>query len=115
MKYELTNIKNDLGLFQIKALKDFGDVKAGDLGGWVASEANLSQDGNAWIYDNAMAFDDAWVAGDAKVCDNAMVFDNACVVGESKIYGNIKVRGYTKIDMPPIRGGNKKLGLAHSR
>lgn len=33
-------------LYQIKALKDFGKVKKGDLGGYIASEDNLSQTGN---------------------------------------------------------------------
>lgn len=46
-KYELTNeIKNLPGgvvLYRIRALKDFADVKAGDLGGFVQSEANLDQ------------------------------------------------------------------------
>jgi len=30
-------------VYQIQALRDFGDVKEGDLGGYVASEDNLSQ------------------------------------------------------------------------
>lgn len=54
-------------LFRIKALIDFGDVKAGDLGGYIEKEGNLSHNGNAWVYDNA------------KVCGNAMVCDNARV------------------------------------
>ena len=40
-KYKMTsNVKELLGhkLFQIKALKDFGDVKAGDLGGYIEKE-----------------------------------------------------------------------------
>jgi hypothetical protein len=104
MKYELTDIKNHRGLFRIRALKDFNDVKAGDLGGWIASEANLSQDGNAWIYDDSMVFDNARISGDAKV------FDNASISGNSKIYGNLKICGYTEINKPP-RGNNKKPGL----
>ena len=40
-------------LCRIKALKDFGDVKAGDLGGYIEDYKNLSHDGNCWIYDNA--------------------------------------------------------------
>lgn len=33
-------------LYRIKALKDFADVKAGDYGGYVSWEKNLSQDDN---------------------------------------------------------------------
>lgn len=49
-KYELTsNFKLCFGrnLFQIRALISFGGVEAGDLGGWIESEDNLAQDGNA--------------------------------------------------------------------
>lgn len=69
-KFELTtkSITNEAGkkLFRIKALIDFGDVKAGELGGYVEKEGNVSQD------------DNAWVSGDARVYDNA---DYALVQG----------------------------------
>ena len=45
-KFELTteSITNEAGkkLFRIKALIDFGDVKAGELGGYVEKEGNVS-------------------------------------------------------------------------
>ena len=63
-KFELTSefVKNALGtkVFRIKALVKFGDVSAGELGGYVEKEENLAQDGNAWVYG------DAWVYGNAK-------------------------------------------------
>lgn len=40
-------------LRRIKALRDFGDVKAGDLGGFIEKESNLSHDGNAWVFGDA--------------------------------------------------------------
>lgn len=49
-KYELTSeTKVFLGktLYRIKALVQFGNVNAGDLGGWIEKEENLSQYGNA--------------------------------------------------------------------
>lgn len=46
-------------LHRIKALKDFGNVEAGELGGWVESEKNLSQEGNCWIAINAKAYANA--------------------------------------------------------
>ena len=52
MKYTITsNILtiDDRDFFQVKALKDFGSVKAGDLGGYIQSSENLSQEGNCWI------------------------------------------------------------------
>lgn len=56
-KYELTDTKKEIfgiTVFQIRALKDFLDVKNGDLGGWVEKEDNLNQKGNGWIYENGI-------------------------------------------------------------
>ena len=40
-------------LFRIKALIEFGNVKAGDLGGYIEKEENLSHMGNARVYGDA--------------------------------------------------------------
>ena len=58
-------------LYRIRALKDFADVKKGDLGGYIESERNLSHFGNAWVYDDAKVYYYASVAGDAKVSGTA--------------------------------------------
>ena len=74
-KFELTNefITNSYGvkLFRIKALITLPSVKAGELGGYIEKEGNLSQYGDAWVYGNARVYGDAQVSGDAWVCDNA--------------------------------------------
>ena len=102
-KYELSNITiefNGVTLYRIKALKDFSDVKAGDLGGWVEKEDNLSQMGDAWIYiiakvyGDAKVFGNAKVDGNAKVHGNAVVCDNARVYGSAVVYGSSNVYGY---------------------
>ena len=86
-KYELiTNTKTRFGrkLFQIKALVSFGDVKAGDLGGYIEKEENLSQDGIAWVFDNAcvcgnaQVYDTTWIHCDAQSSSNA---DYICFKG----------------------------------
>ncbi len=51
-KYELTDETRTVQgviLYRIRALKDFGKVRAGSLGGFLASEKNLDQEGNAWV------------------------------------------------------------------
>ena len=81
-KFELTQeTKLFLGktLYRIKALISFGNVSAGDLGGWIEKEKNLSQDGNAWVYG------DAKVYGDARVCGDAKVYGDAHIMWISKI------------------------------
>lgn len=94
-KYRLTDESievDDKTLYRIEALKDFGDVRKGDKGGFVESDKNLSQEG------------DCWVCGDAKVCGNAEVYGNALVRGDAevcgnaKVYGNAEVRGDAKIN-----------------
>ena len=61
-KFELTReFITFLGrkLFRIKALVEFGDVKAGELGGYVEKEENINHEGNAWVYGNARVYGDA--------------------------------------------------------
>ena len=112
-KYELTSetIETDEGitLYRIKALKDFGNVNKGDLGGFIESEDNLSQEGITWVYDNARVFGDAkvsgnaWVyndaqvSGDAKVFRNARVYENAQVSGNACVYENAQVFGNARV------------------
>ena len=99
-KYELTSetIKfNGVTLHRIKALKNFSDVKAGDLGGWVEKEENLSQTDNAWVYSNAKVYGNAKVFGNAQVFANAQVFGNAKVYGNAEVYGNAWVFGNAEI------------------
>ena len=96
-KYELTNesitLDNGTKLYHIRALKDFGDVKAGEIGGYVQGEKNLSQEGNAWVYDDARVSGNAEVCGDARVFGNAWVSGNAWVYDDARVSGNAEVCG----------------------
>ena len=105
-KFELTtDTKIHFGrkLFRIKALISFGNVKVGDLGGYVESEKNLSQSGDAWVYGDARVYGnaevcgDAWVYGDARVYGNAEVCDNAEVYGNAEVCGNAWVCGNAEV------------------
>ena len=63
-KYELTSETKEAHgatLYRIRAVRNFGTVKAGDLGGWIEKEANLSKSDNAWVCDNAEVYGDARV------------------------------------------------------
>lgn len=99
-KYELTSeTKVFLGktLYRIKALVQFGNVNAGDLGGWIEKEENLSQSGNAWVSDDAEVSGNAWVYGDAEVYGNARVYGDAevCKIGAVFWIGAIGSRNRT--------------------
>ena len=97
MKYELTDETIEVygrTLHRIKALKDIGtSVKKGDLGGFVESERNLSQEGNCWVYDSAEVYDSAMVYDSTMVCGSAKVYDSAMVCGSAKVYGSAEVYG----------------------
>ena len=58
---------DDKKLYRIKAIKDFGGVSSGQLGGFVEKEENLSAYDDAWVFDNASVYDDARVYGNARV------------------------------------------------
>ena len=75
-KYEFTGeVKSWCGrtLHRIRATIAFGDVSAGDLGGWIEKEENLSHEGEAWVY------------GEARVCGKARVYGKAQVFGEALV------------------------------
>ena len=99
-KYELTSEYIEVfgrKLFRIKALIAFGSIEVGELGGYVETENNLSQSGNAWVYGdarvsgNARVSDNARVYGDARVSDNTRVYGDAWVSGNAMVYGDARV------------------------
>ena len=76
-KFELTReFITFLGrkLFRIKALVEFGDVKAGELGGYVEKEENINHEGNAWVYGNARVYGDALVVKQEDIIFTAAKF-----------------------------------------
>ena len=125
-KYELIPSDRE-GLYRVKALKDFNDVKKGDIGGYIQSENNLSQLGDCWIYDNAIVcgnarvcddaivrddarvFANAQIYGYAKVCDNAQIYGNAYLHDNVKVCGDAKVNGNAKVKINAEVNGNARI------
>ena len=99
MKYRLTDmvLETECGLVlhRIRALRDIPEhgVTAGDLGGWIESERNLAQSGNAWVSDDARVFGAAQVYGNARVYGDARVYGNAFVYDDATVYGYAFVSG----------------------
>ena len=100
-KYEFTGETKTLCdgtvLHRIRALIDIDlgwkIVEAGELGGWVEKEGNLSHTGKCWVYENAKVYGDARICGDSRIRDDAKVFGNAMVCDDAKVFGNAKVYG----------------------
>jgi hypothetical protein len=108
-KYELLSgdfLKaGDRIVYRIRALRDFADVRCGDIGGYVESESALAHDGDAWVQDvaqvygphgrvtgNARIRGEAWVLGrvdgDAEICDLVVVEAHAYVGGRTVLSGD---------------------------
>ena len=134
MKYKLLTTQitirvrhEDRTLYRIQALKNFGDVKAGDLGGWVEGEWNLSQEDLCWVYGegkvygnarvsenaevsgNARVYGSAWVYGIAEVSENAVIFGYAIVYGNARVSGNAQVSGEAEVSGNAQVSGKAKL------
>ena len=78
-------------LHRIRALKDFGNVKKGDLGGFVENENNLSHVGNCWIYNNAKAMDDSRVNDDSVMYGNSIMYNDSVICEGSAMCDNSKL------------------------
>lgn len=112
--------------YRVVAMKDFGNVRAGDIGGIVHSAKNLSQDGNCWI-GVGVVIEDAHsrVAGDSvvlgcctirggsRICGN-VVIDSKCnqivIERKSSIDGDVHITGECHFDCSSItRCGKVKI------
>jgi hypothetical protein len=97
-------------VYRIRALRDFGDVRRGDLGGYIENESALAHDGDAWVHDvaqvygpnarvggNARIKGEAWVLGrvdgDAQICDLVVVGADAHIGGSTVLHSDEIVRG----------------------
>lgn len=111
-KYILTNDTLSVDghkLHRIQALIDIPGlgVEAGDMGGYIENESNLSHSGMCWVFDNAKVYgaamlkDGATARGESSVCGNqygvVIMKDGAAVYDKAKIYGNVTVAGCAKI------------------
>ena len=112
-KYEITDIQHHEfpELRRIRALRDIPKyyVTAGDPGGWVESEENLSQSGSAWIHTSAQVSGDACVYGDALVFGRARVSGHALVYGNAEVYGNAVVSGVARVSGDSLVSGNARV------
>ena len=114
-KYELTEETTNIfgkTLHRIRATRDFSNVHAGDLGGFIENELNLSHDrdtwvyGNAWVYGEARVYGNAWAYGEARVSGNALVSGDARVGGKALVGGDAWVGGNALVSGNALVYGN---------
>lgn len=92
-KYELTNDVVAIGpckVYRIRALRDFGDVKKDDLGGWIESEENLSHAGNCWISSLGVVF------GGARIRDDEQIQNFQCISNKTYKLSMLTPQQYMK-------------------
>lgn len=80
-KYKLTEetiTHYDKTLYRIESLKDFSNVKEGDLGGYVEKEDNLSHEGNCWVSGNACITGNTIVSGNTYIYDEQTLMLYIC-------------------------------------
>ena len=114
---------NEHTCYRIQATMDFnkwgrtGNVRKGQLGGFVESEKNLNPNRHcgAWIYNdaavmgNAVVSDQAIVRDDATISGNATIVDYATVSGTSKVSDDAKVSDYAHISGNSLIVSNSKV------
>ena len=112
-KYIMTSVADhridDTTLYRIVALRDFGNVKKGDMGGIIEAAHNLSQEGNCWVSDNAVVMGFAQVSEDAIVADRACVHEEARIGGSARILGNARVGGIARVSGHARIGGDTDI------
>lgn len=91
------------------------------VGGWIESEANLSQEGDCSVWEEAKVFGKARVTDNARVFHNAVVKDKvlmkdqASVSMDAVISGNAKLYGFTRIQDQVKVYGNVEINNADLR
>ena len=110
----------DRTVYRIRALRDFADIRRGDLGGYIENESSLTQEGDAWVQDAAQVYGpngsvggnarikgEAWVLGrvdgDAQICDLVVIAEDAHVGGRTIMCGDEIVRGDDRQIQEPAR------------
>ena len=108
-KYEL--IESDIkGLYRVKALKDFADVKKGDIGGYVENPNNLSHKGCCWVCDDAKIYNEARIYGNSEISGCAVIDGNAQIHGDSEVWGYAIIRDNALIYGDSVINGNAFIG-----
>lgn len=97
IRKDLSKVDGGITIYRIEALKDFSDIKKGDLGGWIEKEDNLSQIGDCWVYDNACLFNNVVVKNNAQIHGNARIYDDAYIFDNARIYDNVFVEHNARI------------------
>lgn len=128
MKYAITTKSQKVTIkgrertvYQIMAVKDFvievwnnngvftKKIHAGDLGGYIETVKNLSQEGTCWVANGSIVCDNAVVVGDAYIGKSIIIADSVRVTGKAKISKNCELYDFVEVTDNAIICGFAKL------
>lgn len=104
MLQQYRTLPNQGVVTRIQAIRNFGPVRAGTLGGYIESTENLSHKGNCWVADNAI------VAGDARVRDDALVRDSAILENKAAAVDRAVICHFARLDGSVLVCGCSTIG-----
>lgn len=98
-KYEILHndyiiVNRNIKLYRIIALRDISTnscyIKKGEIGGFVESYDNLSQEGNCWIEKNSYVYENAKVVEDSIIQSSSYVYGFSMIKGSAITNSNIQ-------------------------
>ncbi len=107
-KYEFTEEQKkvwDKTLHRIRAVRDFGKVRAGEIGGWIEKEENLSHYGDCWVGDESIVCENAVIRGYALIRGHAAIRGYAAIGGHAVIREDAAIGGHAEIEAHAVIGG----------
>jgi len=121
-KFGITDIAHEQypHIHRIVALRDIGtEVHAGDLGGFILDESNLSYEpgDDSWIFDDAIAADLSIVAQNSQlrdhviVCGEAYISHGSVLSGHARAEDNAYIRGAIITENARVSGTGTVLDL----
>ena len=98
-------------LYRIRALRDISengatnkDIKAGELGGYIQTEDNLSQEDGCWVYPGSFVYENARIFGRAQIGPGLKIFGNAQIGLWFEYFGvdmyHLEIGGDAKLAFP---------------
>lgn len=89
-------------LFKIQALRDIKEseylgINAGDIGGYIEKEDNLSHYYSCWVHENAKVMDNARIFDNVQIMDNAIIKDTAEIFDEVKVFDQAIIFGNARL------------------
>lgn len=99
MKYEFTDetmVFDGIPLQRIIATETKGNVRKGDLGGFIEDCGNLYTNGKCWVGKDSIVCEHAVVIGDAQVLGKSIVRHNS-TIAENAVVKDCKVYGHSSV------------------